>query len=41
VDLCATVPLGLADGGRLEALLADLRADLLVDHLRQIGRGRG
>lgn len=38
IDLCGTMPVGLADEGRLEALLAEIRADLLVDRLRSLRR---
>lgn len=38
IELCAAMPVGLADEGRLEGLLADLRADLLVDSLRSLRR---
>jgi NRPS condensation-like uncharacterized protein len=37
IDLCASMPIGLADENRLDRLLADLRADLLVDNLRALG----
>ncbi len=40
IDLCASMPSGLADEGRLENLLLDLRADLLVDNLRILGSRR-
>ncbi len=36
IDLVGSMPVGLADEGRLERLLADLRADLLVDSLRSM-----
>lgn len=40
VDLCASMPAGLADEGRLERLLTDIRADLLVDNLRSLRKRR-
>ncbi|HNC95103.1 MAG TPA: hypothetical protein PKW90_03200 [Myxococcota bacterium] len=36
IDLVGSMPVGLADEGRLERLLADIRADLLVDSLRSM-----
>ncbi len=36
IDLVGSMPVGLADEGRLERLLADVRADLLVDSLRSM-----
>lgn len=38
VELCGAMPVGLADEGRLENLLSELRADLLVDQLRSLRR---
>jgi hypothetical protein len=38
LELCISMPVGLADENRLLNLLADLRTDLLVDNLRDLGR---
>ena len=41
IEVCGAMPIGLADEGRLENLLSELRADLLVDQLRSLRRRSG